>query len=140
MAWTAGAALIIMHSAAALHVRHGWSHRQALESTAIQTKAVTGVDWGGGLYVNYAFLALWAADAMWWWLRPGAYAARPAPVTHALAAGFLFMFLNGAVVFAHGAMRWFGAACVGIVAFAWYFRQEATEAISEPISPQKQRR
>ncbi len=122
LAWTAGAVLLIVHVAAAFHFRHGWSHRRALESTAAQTAAVTGLDWGGGLFVNYAFIALWAADVLSWWRHPAAYAARGRKRRSALAAAFLFMFFNGAVLFAHGAMRWFGAACVAAAAAAWYFR------------------
>jgi hypothetical protein len=136
LAWTAGAVFIILHAAAAFQIRHGWSHRHALESTAAQTEAVTGLHWGGGLYVNYAFLALWAADAWWWWQHPATYLAGSGGVTHARAAVFLFMFVNGAVVFANGPMRWFGAVCVGVVAVAWCFRQEVT-AVG---SPQRQQR
>lgn len=120
--WTAAAVLSIAHAAAAFQFRHDWSHRDAYNATAVQTAAVTGLDWGGGLYVNYAFLALWAADAAWWWRNPARYAARSSWCTTAFAAGFLFMFFNGAVVFAHGAMRWLGAACVAVAACAWYFR------------------
>jgi hypothetical protein len=121
-AWTAGAALAIVHTLAAFHFRHGWSHRDALEATARQTHDVTGLHWGGGLYVNYAFLAVWAADAAWWWLAPAAYARRSPARQGAVAALFLFMFFNGAVVFARGPVRWAGAACVLIAASAWYFR------------------
>jgi hypothetical protein len=124
LAWTAGAVLLMVHAAAAFHVRHGWSHSSAIESTSSQTRAVTGIDSGAGLYVNYAFLALWAGDAVWWWRRPRSYAARSAPVRNALAAVFFFMFLNGAVVFASGTFRWFGAACLTAVAAAWLFRAE----------------
>jgi hypothetical protein len=122
IAWTAGVALVIVHSAAAFQLRHGWSHRRALDDTAAQTAAVTGLDWNGGLYVNYAFITLWTADAAAWWRNPAAYAARSRLATTALTATFLFMFLNGAVVFAHGAMRWLGAAAIASAAYAWYFR------------------
>jgi hypothetical protein len=122
IAWTAGVVLLIVHSAAAFYLRHGWSHRRALDDTAAQTAAVTGLDWSGGLYANYAFITLWAADAVAWWRHPAAYAARSSLATAALTATFLFMFANGAVVFAHGAMRWLGAAAVALAACAWYFR------------------
>ena len=121
-AWTAAALLTLGHVAAAFHVRHAWSHRDAYAATAAQTAAVTGVDWGGGLYVNYVFLAIWLADALWWWRDPRGYTARSDRFRTARAAVFFFMFLNGAVVFAHGAMRWLGAICLLLVGAAWYWR------------------
>ena len=122
LVWTAAAMMAVAHAAAALHVRHGWSHRAALASTASQTAAVTGIDWGGGLYVNYAFLALWSADAAWWWRSPTSYRAQSPWLASTRSAIFLFMFLNGGVIFAHGAVRWLGAACVIAAGAAWYFR------------------
>ena len=121
-AWTAGAVLAVVHAGAALHVRHGWSQRHALAFTAAQTAALTGLEWGGGLYVNYAFLTGWAADAVYWWHAPAAYRALPSSFGAARAFIFAFMFFNGAVVFAHGPTRWIGLACIGAAAFAWYFR------------------
>jgi hypothetical protein len=118
--WTLGAALLVLHSAAAFHVRHRWSHADALASTAAQTAALTGWHWGGGLYANYAFIALWMFDAGWWWVRPASYPVRTGSWRQASAIVFLFMFANGAVVFAHGAVRAFGAACVAAAALAYY--------------------
>ena len=51
------------------------------------------------------------------------YAA--ATVTLFVAVGFFaFMFLNAAVVFAHGAMRLVGALALLAVAWSWYRRPE----------------
>lgn len=119
-AWTVGALAALGHSAAAFHVHHGWSQGAALSETARQTAAVTGLDWGGGLYINYLFLALWTADAGWWWLRPVAFDRRPRPLDHGVRAFVLFMFVNGAVVFANGAIRAVGTAAVLAVLAAWY--------------------
>jgi hypothetical protein len=123
VAWTAGVLLALVHAAAAFHVHYAWSHRLALASTASQTAAVTGLEWSSGLYVNYAFLTLWSADALYWWRSPSAYRALPSSLRTARALTFLFMFLNGAVVFAHGATRWLGLVCIGVAASAWYFRE-----------------
>ena len=120
--WTAAVLLALVHAALAFHFRHGWSHRDALESTATQTAAVTGLRWSGGLYVNYAFLALWAADVAYWWRSPTGYCALPSELESARALTFLFMFFNGTVVFVQRPTRWLGLACVGAAAFAWYFR------------------
>jgi hypothetical protein len=119
MLWTIGAVLATIHSAAAFKVFHGWSHDAALVATARQTLAVTGIDWGGGLYFNYAFVGVWLADALWWWIAPRSHESRP-PVIGAVVRGFLFfMFLNGAVIFADGWMRVLGILSVGLVSIAW---------------------
>lgn len=128
IAWTVGAAAALAHTAVAFHVRHGWSHAAAHADTARQTREVFGTDWGGGLWVNYAFLALWAADVLWWWTAPGRYLARPRALDGALRGFLLFMFLNGAVVFGRGPVRWAGAVALGLVVHAWYRRAGA-----EPI-------
>jgi len=119
-AWTVGALAALGHTAAAFHFRHGWSHGAALSETARQTAALTGLDWGGGLYVNYLFLAVWAADAGWWWLNPETFHRRPRPLDRAVRAFPLFMFLNGAVVFGKGSIRAVGTVAVLAVLAAWY--------------------
>ena len=117
--WTAGAVLAITHSIAAFGVFHGWSHDAAYIATAQQTAALTGLRWGGGLYINYLFLFVWAGDAVWWWVSPRTYRRRPAPISW-LVRGFLFfMFFNGAIVFADGWMRVLGTIAVGIVGCSW---------------------
>jgi hypothetical protein len=135
LAWTAAAGLALTHSALAFHFRHGWSHRDALDSTAAQTAAVTGLDWSAGLYVNYAFLAFWTADTAYWWQSPAAYGARPPAFQTVRAMTFLFMFFNGAVVFAQGPTRWLGLACVVAAASAWYFRASEVRSCCLHDSP-----
>src|ERR1700752_1372958 len=61
-AWPAsctGLVALVAHMLVAMGARHGWSHEAALAETARQTAAVYGLDWGGGLYVNYLFAGLW---------------------------------------------------------------------------------
>jgi len=120
MMWTAGVVLLWAHTLAAFHVVHGWSHQAAAAETARQTAELTGMSWSGGLFVNYAFLAVWAADAAWWWAAPDSYRRRPSAIQTALFVFFLFMFVNGAIVFADGAMRILGAAAVTVVLWSWY--------------------
>ncbi len=116
--WTTGAALLVVHTLAVFHYIHRWSQDAALEHTARQTAALTGLDWGGGLYVNYAFIALWALDAIRWWRNPAAYERRTPVARDTLLAIFLFMFVNAGIVFAHGPARWVGIAAVGVVLWA----------------------
>jgi hypothetical protein len=113
--WTAGAGLLVVHTLAVFHYIHGWSQNAALEHTARQTAALTGLDWGGGLYVNYAFVALWVIDAFVWWRRPAAYERRTPLAQDMLLSIFLFMFVNAGIVFAHGPARWLGIATVAAV-------------------------
>src|SRR4029453_12795393 len=65
-AFAAGALLCVIHILAAYHWAHAWSQRSAVGETARQTNAVFGAPWGGGVYVNFAFVACWIADALWW--------------------------------------------------------------------------
>lgn len=118
--WTAAASLCIAHSALAFHVRHGWSHDAAMRQTAAQTAAVTGLDWGGGVFVNYAFLALWAADAAWLVTAPESYLRRSRVVSAAVSAFLFFVIVNGAVVFARGPARGVGIAATAVVLWAWF--------------------
>jgi len=119
-AWAIGALAALTHAALAFHLRHRWSQAAAYADTARQTGAATGLAWGGGLFFNYAFLAVWTADALWWWVAPDSFHARSRLLDRAVRGFLWFMFLNGAVVFAQGGMRWLGAAAVLAVAVAWY--------------------
>jgi hypothetical protein len=123
VAWTAGAAAMIVHSLAAFAVFYGWDHETAVALTARQTAALTGIAWGGGLYVNYALLAIWSADAIWAWVSPVSYAQRPAALDIAVRGFLYFMFVNGAIVFADGWMRALGMLAVGLVTAAWLIKR-----------------
>jgi len=103
--WTAGALLMLAHVMLAFAAFHGWSHQAAYEATARETAEVTGWKWGGGIYLNYALVAIWLLDALWWWIDAGGYARRPTWLTGALHAAILFMALNATVVFESGPIR-----------------------------------
>jgi len=118
--WTAGSVLATIHAVAAFHYVHHWSHDAALADTARQTAALTGLKWSGGLYVNYGFLMLWLFDAFLWWRHPETYRRRPPAFRDALLAVFVFMFVNGGIVFARGAGRALGVVAVGAVVWARY--------------------
>jgi hypothetical protein len=124
-AFTLGGLALVVHSALAFELRHGWSHAAALRDTARQTEALLGRPFGIGLFVNYFFLALWTLEAAWWWLDAARYRGRAFGLDGSVRAFFLFMFLNGAVVFAHGPLRALGAAAVLLVAASWYRRAGA---------------
>jgi hypothetical protein len=118
--WTAGALLTTVHVVAVFQYVHYWSHGAALADTARQTAQLTGMHWGGGLYVNYAFVTLWLADAAFWWLDRAAYARRSAVYRDGLLGLFVFMFVNGGIIFARGLARAIGVVAVGLVLWARY--------------------
>jgi hypothetical protein len=118
-AWTCGAALMALHSVAAFLLLYDGSHATAVAATARQTAALMGIASGWGIYVNYAFNAVWLGDAAWWWIAPASYVTRPRVISTVRRAFFLFMFVNGAVIFADGWMRVLGGTAVTIAAIAW---------------------
>jgi hypothetical protein len=117
IAWTLAVAFYLTHIVAAFHFHHHWSHLAAYRETAQQTEQVFGLNWGGGLYFNYAFTVIWIGDAFWWW-RTGlaGYRARPCWMASAIHVSFGFMFFNAAIVFGSNFMRWFGLASILILA------------------------
>lgn len=114
--WSAGAAIFLAYVTCAFHFMHHWCHSDAYAATAKQTYELTGLDWGGGVYFNYVFTALWLADAVWWWGSPLSHQKRPRAISYALHGFMLFMWLNGTVVFGGPFTRWMGVA--GFVAMA----------------------
>lgn len=121
--WTAGAILTLVHSVAAFGHFYGWSDDTARRLTARQTAAVTGVDFSGGIYVNYLFLLVWLTDAAWWWASPSTYARRSRLVAWITRGFIFFVIVNGAVIFADGFARLIGALSVAAVVLAWTSRQ-----------------
>jgi hypothetical protein len=80
-----------------------------MEATARQTEAVVGVNWGGGVYVNYAFVLAWACETVYWRWDSAGYAARPRALVWGLRAFYFVIILNAAVVFAAAPRRAAGA-------------------------------
>jgi hypothetical protein len=114
-----GGAAFLAHVVCAFHFYHGWSHAAAYAETARQTSQYFGWNWGGGLYFNYLFLLFWMAQIVLGWGRPRPGMPRVTWRTW-LGRAFIFMMIvNGAVVFAHGPMRWFGLVLCVILAVCW---------------------
>jgi hypothetical protein len=129
----AGLALLLVHIALAYGVRHGWSHDAAVRATAQQTAAVYGIDWGGGIYINYLFALVWAIDAWQWSVSPAAAAARRPAILWALRAFYGVIIANGAVIFVPGARRWIGIAItLGLI---WIWRPLSRGARQPPVAP-----
>lgn len=128
LAWTAGCVLYLFHVACAFEYYHHWSHAEAYVSTARQTAEVVGLDWGGGLYFNYAFTLIWLADACWWWAAEESYQARPRWIDWTVHGFLGFIAFNATVVFATGFSRWMGiASCVLLVFVAIRWWQDGSQ-------------
>lgn len=102
MAWACGSLTLCVHVAAGFHVRHRWSLTSALD----HTEEVSGV--AEGLYVNFAVLVVWLADAVWFAVRPASYAARSRWIGYALHGFLTFIMFNAVVVYAPADVRWRG--------------------------------
>ncbi|MEX2214530.1 MAG: hypothetical protein WD768_10400 [Phycisphaeraceae bacterium] len=135
--FTTGCALFIAHVFFAFHVFHHWSHAHALEETARQTEALTGVRTGVGLWLNYLFTLLWIGETIAWWdLDARLGKGRSVRVT--VHAFMLFIIFNATVVFETGWVRWLGASgCALILGLAIHrWRQDRITRI-RPISPSR---
>ena len=93
-------------------MHYGLSHAVAAREVARQTDELVGVRSSVGLYLNYLFSLLWWVECSWWLLRPQSYRTRSHTVTAAVHGFFLFMIVNGAVVFVAWPRRLFGLALV----------------------------
>lgn len=121
LAWTVACAALFVHVACAYHFYHGWSHGSAYLDTARQTDDVVGLDWGGGLFINYALLVGWLLDVAWWWAAGlGSYRRRPWALVAAWHGFLLFIIFNATVVFKTGPARWAGlCVCAGLCLVWW---------------------
>jgi hypothetical protein len=109
--WTLGFLFYLAHVISAFGFQYDWSHRAAYAETARQTAERFKIRWGGGLYFNYAFTAIWAADVCWMWGQAAGYGRRRRWVKVAVHGFLAFMFFNATVVFASGWVRWLAAGC-----------------------------
>lgn len=123
--WLLGGLLYLGHVATAFGIHHDWSHAAAYAYTAAQTEAYFGLDWGGGLWVNYAFTVIWVAEGLWWQLAPANYARRRPVLTTVVRSAFLFMIINGAVVFVDGPRRLIGIGVLAALIGIWWSGRRA---------------
>lgn len=118
--WTIAVVSLIAHFISAYEFYHHWSQQSAYLDTARQTDAVVGLDWGGGLFINYAFIIIWTIDVSWWWLRGlTSYRSRPWPLVAAWHGFLIFILFNATVIFKDGLVRWAGLAVCTVLCLAW---------------------
>ena len=113
--WAAACAVFLAHVAAAFHFVHGWSHAAAYAETARRTEEWFGWNFGGGLYANYLFTALWTLDAAAWCFAPRLAQRVPRWLQSLWLSFFLGMAFQGSVVFAAGPTRVVSAAGFGML-------------------------
>jgi len=114
-----GFSLFLAHVLLAFQVHYGWSHATALVHTATQTEALVGIRSGSGLYLNYLFGGVWMTELGWWHRSELGYRSRAGWIEHTVCGFFLFMIVNGAVVFVEGWSRWLGVAVTALLLWAW---------------------
>jgi hypothetical protein len=126
-AWTVAILLAAVHVVLAFHFVYGWDHEVAVTETARQAAERFGWGWRGSIYVNYVFLSIWLADVCWWWAAPASHTSRSLRFEIARLATFVFMFVNGAIIFASGIGRLAGVAAVATVLLASPVRRPRTQ-------------
>jgi hypothetical protein len=109
--WSIGAAFATYHTWTALDAFHGGSLAEAIESTARRTEGLLGLRVGAGVYVNYAFVAVWWLDAIWRW---NGRASGPRWLEIAIDLFLIGISFFGAVVFATGPIRYAGAVAIAV--------------------------
>ena len=121
--WRVGALFYAVHVAAAFHHAYRWSHSAAVADNVRQVRETLGIEFGAGIWVNYAFSLGWMLAALTW--------PKLGPVARRVwIAVFLFIAFQGTVVFAHGHGRWIGLALfLAAAVHAWRFRGEWVEGL-----------
>lgn len=118
--WTVGCIGLVSHVICAFNFYHEWSHESAYRETARQTAEVVGLDWGGGLLINYAFVLAWLLEVAWWWRGGNDYWRRPRLFEIVWQGFFIFMIFNATVVFKTGPLRWVGLTLCVALAILWW--------------------
>jgi hypothetical protein len=128
--WMLGGILYVAHVAAAFHAYHNWSHQEAFDHVAAETERMFGWRFGGGIYFNYVFGALWLIDIAHWSGR-GKQSILAKWLTRTIHFFLLFIVFNGLAVFKDDGLRWFGwIGTVGVL---------ATWALSQRVSSSRKR-
>jgi hypothetical protein len=122
LAWTAGCVFAWAHLAAAFHGMHGWSHAHAAEATSRRTAELMGWSFGGEIYFNYAFVAVWTGDVAWRWLARQSYAERAAMISLTVHGFLLFIVVNATIVFEQGVVRVAAVVALALLAAVALYR------------------
>lgn len=120
LAWTLGCTALLAHFICAFQFFHSWSHASAYAETARQTADVFGINWGGGIFINYGVAVLWIADIATWWIAGlSSYRSRPWSLVLIWHGFLIFIIFNATVVFGHGLTRWIGILVTLCLCVCW---------------------
>ena len=140
--WTASFLLSVLHVLAAFHFVHHWSHGEAYFATAEETRQKLGFAYGAGVYFNYLFFVVWAAEVFWTWWSPERWTKLTRWLILAGRCYLLLIAFNAVVVFESGWLRTLGGvATVAILAIAMrnhgkrFFNTRPTPRHADPNSP-----
>ena len=97
--WSLGCLINAIHILMAMIFYHDLSHQHAIEDTAAKTFAVTGIRWGGGVYINYLFSAYWMVDVVLWWCKGLRWPRNNRTYNIVLHLIFGFIVINATAVF-----------------------------------------
>jgi MYXO-CTERM domain-containing protein len=118
--WGVGCGVYLAHFAAAFGFYMRWSHAVAVAHTAVRSAEVVGLRFGGGIYFNYVFTAVWLVDALWMIAGRASYARRPRWYDYIVHGYMGFMALNGVIVFGPSPTREIGAVALVILLALWW--------------------
>jgi hypothetical protein len=117
LCWLLALLAYLVHVAVAFQYAHHWSHAEAMR----HVEEVSG--FGPGIFVSYLFTLVWTADAIWWLLRPGDYARRPAWIDWTLHGFMAFIIFNAAIVYETGFIRWAGLGLFAVLGWRLWTRR-----------------
>jgi hypothetical protein len=123
-----------IHVALAFHYFDAWSYAHAAEETSRRTAEVVGRSWGGEIWFNFAFLALWAIDAAWRWAKPE-WIPRLAFPSAVIQFYLLFIAFNATVVFERGPVKAAGTLGSVLLAIAIGIRIGLSRRARERANP-----
>lgn len=112
--WLIGAMACVSHVVVAMGFAHCWNLANAMRHTAQVTRQVIGVELPWSVFVNFAFVVLWLADAA------REFRSRPLhPMGFARQVVWAVMMLNATVVFGPRYWAWIAVPCVLTLAGVW---------------------
>ncbi|MEM0967798.1 MAG: hypothetical protein AAGJ31_00480 [Verrucomicrobiota bacterium] len=117
--WGAAGLFFLAHVLIALASVHDWSHEDAVAHTARRTEELVGWRFGGGVYFNYLFVALWIGESLLWRFAPGWRRSRPVWLSLLLHGYLFFIVVNGALIFESGPTRTAGLLLMVAVGGIW---------------------
>ena len=133
LAWTIGCLSLLIHVVCAYQFYHHWSHDSVYRETSRQTAEVIGLEWGGGVYFNYALIVCWVLDVAWWQRGPEGYRRRSALLNVMWQAFLMFMIFNATVVFKTGALRFIGLVLCLFLCWLWWYAAAASSSKPDTV-------